>query len=271
MNQEENLIVDAKWLRAHRGDADLILVDTRAAKDFHAGHLGGARHFDPFPFHHTDTSERGIAEFGAQLEWIFSALGITGRETVVFYENESGMRAARGQWALEYAGHPRARMLDGGLKAAVGESLITQVEKFAPSDFQIKPRAEILATYPYLLERIGRRAVQIFDVRSDAEYFSERVRAKHGGAIPGAYHQDWTAAIAADGIVKSPAELRAEFEALGLDPAAEIIPYCQGGYRAAHAYLALKIAGYPNVRNYLGSWAEWGNRDDLPIEHPRRK
>ena len=108
MNEEENLIVDAKWLRAHRGDADLILVDTRPAKDFHAGHLGGARHFDPFPFHHTDTSERGIAEFGAQLEWIFSALGITGGETVVFYENESGMRAARGQWALEYAGHPRA-------------------------------------------------------------------------------------------------------------------------------------------------------------------
>jgi len=113
--------------------------------------------------------------------------------------------------------------------------------------------------------------VQIFDVRSDAEYFSERVRAKHGGAIPGAVHQDWTAAIAADGTVKSPAELRAQFEAIGLDPANEIVPYCQGGYRAAHAYLALKIAGYPRVKNYLGSWAEWGNRDDLPREHPRRK
>src|ERR1700684_2156257 len=162
MNEEEKLVVDAKWLRAHRGDADLILVDTRPAQDFHAGHLGGARHFDPFPFHHTDTSERGIAEFGAQLEWIFSALGITGRETVVFYENESGMRAARGQWALEYAGHPWARMLDGGLKATAGESLTTQVEKFAPSDFQIKPRAEILATHAYLRERIGRPTVQLF-------------------------------------------------------------------------------------------------------------
>ncbi len=274
MNQEETqLIVDARWLREHRDDSDLILIDTRPAKDFHAGHLSGARHFDPFPFHHTDTSERGIAEFDAQLQWIFSALGITGRETVVFYENESGMRAARGQWALEYAGHPRAQMLDGGLKAAgrEGEKLVTNVEKFAPADFQLSPRAEILATYPRLLEQLGRPGVQIFDVRSDAEYFSERVRAKHGGAIPGAFHQDWTAALAADGTVKSPAELRAQFEALGLEPANEIIPYCQGGYRAAHAYLALKIAGYPKVRNYLGSWAEWGNRDDLPIEHPRRK
>jgi thiosulfate/3-mercaptopyruvate sulfurtransferase len=265
------LIVDARWLGEHRDDTGVVLIDTRPAKDFHAGHLGGARHFDPFPFHHTDTSERGVAEFGAQLQWIFSALGISGRETVVFYENESGMRAARGQWALEYAGHPKARMLDGGLKAVAGERLTTEVEKFAATNFELSPWKEILATYTHLLERIGRPGVQIFDVRSDEEYFGERVRAKHGGAIPGAFHQDWTAALAADGTVKCGAELRAQFEALGLDPAAEIVTYCQGGYRAAHAYLALKIAGYPNVRNYLGSWAEWGNRDDLPIEHPRRK
>ncbi|HWJ41432.1 MAG TPA: sulfurtransferase [Candidatus Limnocylindrales bacterium] len=264
-------IVDARWLREHRDDADLILIDTRPAKDFHVGHLRGARHFDPFPFHHTDTSERGVAEFGAQLEWIFSALGIGERDTVVFYENESGMRAARGQWALEYAGHPKSRMLDGGLKAAASEKLGVEVQKFAPTDFRLNPRAEILATYPYLVARLGRPDLQIFDVRSDEEYFSERVRAKHGGAIPGSYHQDWTAAVAADGTVKSPAELRAQFEAIGLDPENEIVPYCQGGYRAAHAYLALKIAGYPRVRNYLGSWAEWGNRDDLPREHPRRK
>jgi len=279
LNQEQagktGLLVDARWLREHRGDNDTdpILIDTRPAADFHAGHLSGARHFDPFPFHHTDTSARGVAEFGAQLQWIFSALGISARQTVVFYENESGMRAARGQWTLEYAGHPKARMLDGGLKAAANESekLVASVEKFAPTDFQLSPRAEILATYPLLLEKLGRPEVQIFDVRSDAEYFGERVRAKHGGAIPGAFHQDWTAALAADGTLKSPAELRAQFEALGLDPAAEIVPYCQGGYRAAHAYLALRIAGYPKVRSYLGSWAEWGNRDDLPIEHPRRK
>ncbi len=279
MNQEKTartegkteLIVDARWLREHRDDTSLILVDTRPVKDFHAGHLSGARHFDPFPFHHTDTSERGIAEFGAQLQWIFSALGITGRKTVVFYENESGMRSARGQWALEYAGHPNARMLDGGLKAAAVETLTTKVDKFAATDFELSPRSEILATYAHLLDRIGRPDVQIFDVRSDEEYFGERVRAKHGGAIPGAFHQDWTAELAADGIVKSPAELRAQFEAIGLDPAAEIVTYCQGGYRAAHAYIALKLAGYPNVRNYLGSWAEWGNRDDLPIDHPRRK
>ncbi len=269
-HSKSKMLVDSRWLRAHRRDPGLVLIDTRPAKEFWAGHLKDARHFDPFPFHHTDTSERGVAEFGAQLQWIFSALGISGRETVVFYEDASGMRAARGAWALEYAGHPKARMLDGGLKAS-GEKLTAKVDRFAPTDFKFKPRAETLASYTHLLERIGNHDVQIFDVRSDAEYYSERVRAKHGGAIPGAIHQDWSEAQAADGTVKSADELRAQYEALGLDPAAEIVPYCQGGYRAAHAYIALKAAGYPNVRNYFGSWAEWGNRDDLPREHPRRK
>ena len=97
MKQEEaKLIVDAKWLREHRDDAGVVVVDTRPAKDFHAGHIRGARHFDPFPFHHTDTSERGIAEFSGQLQWIFSALGISGRETVgILRERIRDARGAR--------------------------------------------------------------------------------------------------------------------------------------------------------------------------------
>lgn len=264
-------IVDAKWTRTHRGDKNVVFIDTRAADDYWAGHLRGARHFDPFPFHYSDSSARGTMEFRAQLEWAFSALAITGKETVVCYENDSGMRAARVLWLLEWMGHRRARMLDGGLRALANEKLSAAPPALKPTHFKGAARDEISASSAYIVERLGRPEVRIFDVRSDAEYFGERVRARHGGAIPGSAHHDWTEANTPDGKFKAPAVLRAEYEALGLRPDAEIIPYCQGGYRAAHALVALRLAGYPNVRNYWGSWAEWGNRDDVPIEHPVRK
>lgn len=267
---EHDLLVDPAWLAARAGDG-LVLIDTRPAADFWQGHLEGARHFDPFPFHHSDTGEPAMREFRGQLEWIFSALGISGDETVVFYENESGMRATRGAWALAYMGHLDVRILDGGLKYAGGLPLVTSVMPSVPANFKGVPHETEIASHSYIRERIGALTVQIFDVRTEEEYYGERVRARHTGAIPGAIHRDWVHNLANDGRFKPAAQLRAEFEALGLRSENEIVPYCQGGYRSANAYFALRLAGYPRVRNYLGSWGEWGNHDDLPMDHPRRK
>src|ERR1700686_5197974 len=119
---QNDILVDARWLSEHRAQRNVVLVDTRSAADFHAGHLSGARHFDPFPFHYVDTSERGMREFRAQLEWIFSALGITGDERLVLCENDSGMRATRAAWLAEYMGHRPGRILHGGVKLAGAET-----------------------------------------------------------------------------------------------------------------------------------------------------
>ena len=108
----------------------------------------------------------------------------------------------------------------------------------------------------------------IVDTRSDAEYTGQLVRSKRGGAIPGAVHLEWTNNLDAKGFFKSAGELTKMYAARQITPEKEVIPHCQGAYRSAHTYVALRLIGYPNVRNYLGSWGEWGNREDLPIEHP---
>jgi thiosulfate/3-mercaptopyruvate sulfurtransferase len=267
---DNQFLVDTAWLNRNSGP-DVVLIDTRPPAEFWAGHLERARHLDPFPFHYYDTSPKAIREFTQQSEWIFSALGITGRETVVFYENDAGMRAARGAWILEYLGHPAVKILDGGLKALAGARMVTQAAAVTPYPFKAAERPEILATWEQVGGALGRPGVRIFDVRSEAEYYAENVRAKRGGAIPGAINRDWVLNLDARGKFKSPQELRAVFEDLGFSPGEEVIAYCQGGYRAAHAYYALRLAGFTKASNYLGSWGEWGNREDLPIETPRRR
>jgi thiosulfate/3-mercaptopyruvate sulfurtransferase len=270
-SNDGEFLIGSQWLAARSGDPAVVLIDTRPPAQYWAGHLEGARHFDPFPFHHSDTGETGLNEFCGQLAWIFSALGITRLETVVFYEDESGMRATRGAWLLEYMGHPSVRMLDGGLNGLADKNLVTTPITVTPSNFIGMMDASALATCKYVADHLGYPEVQIFDVRSEEEYFGERVRAQRGGAIPGAIHRDWRHNLDESGAFKPAVQLRAEFEQMGLRPEREIIPYCQGGYRSANAYYALRLAGYPRVRNYLGSWSEWGNREDLPIENPARR
>jgi thiosulfate/3-mercaptopyruvate sulfurtransferase len=110
----------------------------------------------------------------------------------------------------------------------------------------------------------------LLDTRSDGEYCGTTVRAARGGAIPGAVHIEWTRNLSPDGEFKPATELRKMYEQAGVTPDREVITYCQGGYRAAHSYLALRLLGYPKVRNYIGSWKEWGDRTNLPIEVPHR-
>jgi len=203
---------------------------------------------------------------------LFSLRGVTPDRPVVVYEQDSGMRAARAFWFLEYLGHPNVSVLDGGFKAWKRASLpvTTDVVPPVPSTWHGTPDASRLATWQQVRDRLGRPETAIVDTRSDEEYFGEAVRAKRGGAVPGAVHLEWTNNLDADGRYKPARDLRAMYAAQGITPDREVVTYCQGGYRAAHSYLALRLLGFPNVRNYTGSWKEWGDREDLPIERTSR-
>jgi thiosulfate/3-mercaptopyruvate sulfurtransferase len=239
-----------------------LLLDVRPAEQFAAGHLSGALHLDLWGVSLIDTSEAPLRAFMWMIGHLFSLRGVTPERPVVVYEKDSGMRAARVFWFLEYLGHPDARVLDGGIAAwtAAGRPTTTVAVAPVPSTWHGTPDPD----------RLGRPGVAIVDTRSDAEYYGEAVRAKRGGAIPGAAHVEWASTLDATGKFKPTDTLRAMYEGAGITPDREILTYCQGGYRAAHADLALRKLGYPRVRNYTGSWKEWGDREDLPIEHPSR-
>ncbi len=249
-----------------------LVMDVRPAEQFAAGHIPGAVHLDLWGVSLIDTSEAPLRAFMWMIGHLFSLRGVTPDRPVVVYEQDSGIRAARAFWLLEYLGHPGAAVLDGGFRAwvAAGRPVSTDAAAPVASSWHGTPDASRLATWRQVHERLGRPETAIVDTRSDGEYYGETVRAKRGGAVPGAVHLEWTENVGADGTYKPAAELRAMYEAVGVTPDREVVTYCQGGYRAAHTYLALRILGYPRVRNYTGSWKEWGDREDLPLERTTR-
>jgi thiosulfate/3-mercaptopyruvate sulfurtransferase len=249
-----------------------LVIDCRPAEEFAAGHIASAVHLDLWGVSLIDTSDAPLRAFMWMIGHVFANRGVTPERPVVVYEADSGMRAARAFWFLEYLGHPNVRVLDGGSNAwvAAGQPLTTVAMAPTPSSWHGHADPSKIATWADVRDRLGRADVAIVDTRSDAEYFGDAVRAKRGGAIPGAVHLEWKQNLTPDGRFKSDAELAQMYAEAGVTPEAEVITYCQGGYRAAHAYLALRLIDYPNVRNYTGSWKEWGDREDLPVERPRR-
>ncbi len=237
------------------------------------GHIPGATHFDLFGLSLVDTGDAPLRAFMYMIHHVLELRGVSETKEVVFYEGNSGMRAARGVWFLEYYGHGNVKMLDGGMQAWLASGAPVTIEGTAPkaAAFKTAERREVLATADDVLRALDQKDTIILDTRSEGEHFGTMIRAARGGAIPHSIHVEWTDNLDAAGKFKSNEELKAMYDRAGVTPDKEVYSYCQGGYRAAHSYIALRLLGFAKVRNYIGSWKEWGDRTDLPLEIPQKK
>jgi thiosulfate/3-mercaptopyruvate sulfurtransferase len=244
---------------------DLLLVDTRPFAEYSGGHIQGAVNIDLFQFHWIDTSKPGIRDFERQSRILLSNMGVKKNQQVVFYDNVSGMSSARGVWLLLYFSHKRVFLLDGGFLRwqKEGYPVETKTNHFSPSRFVGKPNRSLLATFKEVKTTVRKKNSAIVDARTKQEFKGIHVRAARAGHIPSAINIDWEKNIEA-GSFKTKEKLSKLYSKIPID--SKIVTYCQGGYRAANTFVALKILGYKNVKMYLGSWGEWGNRSELPIE-----
>jgi thiosulfate/3-mercaptopyruvate sulfurtransferase len=258
------LAISADQLRSMLGNRSLLLVDTRPFSGYAESHIPGAVNIDLMQFHWIDTSKQGVAQFNKQMQLLLSNIGVSANRFVVFYDDVSGPSAARGVWLLLYFSHDKVAMLDGGLNRwkALGYKTQTKTNPFVHSNFRGKPDPKILADSTRIKTAIKSKKAIILDVRSKAEYDGSAIRASRAGHIPTAVNIDWNGNLDQD-VFKSAEKLEQMYGRIPKD--AEVITYCQGGYRAANSFVALKMLGYKNVRMYLGSWGEWGNKPDLPV------
>ena len=272
-----DVLVSTDWAIQHLKDADkrFIEVDVDTTQ-YEAGHLPGAVAFN-WQSQLQDQVARDIIS-KTDFEKLASSAGLTPQTTVVLYGDNNNWFAAYAFWLFKYYGHADVRLVDGGRKKLVAENrqLVTDVPSYVKTDYKVGAiNADLRADREYIRARLDKTGgvFGLVDVRSPAEFLGEIIAppgmtetAQRPGHIPGAKNVPWATAVAEDGTFKPVAELEKIYGAKGLAAEKDVVAYCRIGERSSHTWFALKyLLGYQNVRNYDGSWTEWGNLIGAPI------
>ena len=271
-------LVSTEWVAAHGSDPSIRLVESN--EDillYEVGHIPGAVKVD----WHVDLNDPVVRDYISkpQFEALMARLGIANDTTVVFYGDKNNWWATYAYWVFQLFGHTNAKIMDGGRMkwVAEGRELTRETPSYAATSYVAQERndAPVRAFRNDVLKHVE-AGLPLVDVRSPGEYKGELLHmadypqegALRGGHIPGAKSVPWARAANPDGTFKSAAELRAIYEEeQGLKPSDTVVAYCRIGERSSHSWFVLtRLLGYPNVRNYDGSWTEWGNGVQLPIE-----
>ena len=270
-------LVTTDWLAAHLGDPGLVVIESNEdVLLYRTGHIPGAHHVD----WHLDLNDDVMRDYVSPEAFaaMCSARGITPDSTVVIYGDNFNWWAAYALWVFSLFGHADVRLLDGGRQKweAEGRPMVKEVPVLPATDYPVVPRndAALRAYREQVLEHIGAKGCLV-DVRSPQEFSGELTHMPdypqegtlRGGHIPGASSVPWKRAANDDGTFKGIDELRAIYEGeKGLKPGDDVIAYCRIGERSSHTWFVLTyLLGYERVRNYDGSWSEWGNAVRLPI------
>ena len=261
------LLAETDWLAQHLNDSTIRIVDMRAEEVYRKSHIPGSVNLSWQAL--KDSNNELYVIPPEKFAGLMSQLGVGNNTTVVGYDDQGGLSPARLWWVLDYYGHPQAKVLNGGWNKWLKEKhpVVSEVPTPAPEPFDAHTEAQKVCLVDELSGEMKRPNVVIIDTRSPAEYSGFDVRAKRGGHIPGTVNIDWVRNLTTDEIktFKPAPELRKIYEAAGVTPDRDIIVHCQTGVRAAHTVFTLTLLGYNQLRNYDGSWQEWGNRPDLPI------
>ena len=274
-------LVSTEWMAEHLKDPKVRVVE--ADEDvtlYDKGHIPGAVKVD----WHLDLNDPVVRDYvdRERFEKVMGEKGIANDTTVIFYGDKNNWWATYTLWVFKLFGHEDTRILDGGRKKweDEGREMTAEVPSYPATQYRAKERDDrrIRAFKEEVLEHLGARR-PLVDVRSPDEYTGKKLHmaeypqegAMRGGHIPGAKNVPWARAVNPDTAeFKTAAELRAIYEEeQGLRSGDDVIAYCRIGERSSHTWFALSyLLGYPNVRNYDGSWTEWGNSVRLPIEKP---